>query len=384
VGGAGGAGGGTQISAGGFTCARRSDGKVRCWGDASFGQLGNANTEQVGATSTQKFDAQLGPELVQSIAVGSEHACAIINMNVICWGNHADGRLGYGSRVAENLGDDEGPFTQGLLALGGPVQRIAVGAAHTCALSNGSVMCWGSGTNGRLGFKSTTNVGDTVPAGAPVDVGSAAKDIAAGAAHTCATLLDDSIRCWGSYADGRLGVRVDQDVGDDETPDSMGVTLTGEGAIHQIAAGGAHSCAIVGMGELYCWGKASSLGLPSNAMIPEKLVTPQPATRVATGDEHTCIVDALKEVRCWGKGADGRLGYGNEVDATLADVSVVDVGGPVLDITAGARHSCALLESDEVVCWGFGGDGRLGYGNTDTIGDGETPAMAGVVPSVTP
>ena len=42
-------------------------------------------------------------------------------------------------------------------------------------------------------------------------------------------------------------------------------------------------------------------------------------------------------------------------------------------ITAGASHTCALLSSGAVRCWGYNGTGQLGQGNTKTIGDDETP-----------
>jgi hypothetical protein len=43
-------------------------------------------------------------------------------------------------------------------------------------------------------------------------------------------------------------------------------------------------------------------------------------------------------------------------------------------------HTCALLDTGAVRCWGYGDDGKLGYGNTSDIGDDEVPALAGNVP----
>ena len=48
---------------------------------------------------------------------------------------------------------------------------------------------------------------------------------------------------------------------------------------------------------------------------------------------------------------------------------MVDVGGTVVQLTAGDEHTCALLDSGAVRCWGSGFLGQLGYGNTSTIGD---------------
>ena len=51
----------------------------------------------------------------------------------------------------------------------------------------------------------------------------------------------------------------------------------------------------------------------------------------------------------------------------------------ITQITAGSDHTCALLDSGVVRCWGWGGVGQLGYGNISSIGDNETPATAGDV-----
>jgi alpha-tubulin suppressor-like RCC1 family protein len=86
-------------------------------------------------------------------------------------------------------------------------------------------------------------------------------------------------------------------------------------------------------------------------------------------------------VRCWGYGPYGQLGYPNttEVLGVPASAGDVDVGGPVSQIVAGYNHTCALLQSGDVRCWGSGYGGKLGYGNTEHIGIYETPASAGSV-----
>ena len=133
-----------------------------------------------------------------------------------CWGNGANGQLGYGD--TQNRGDGPGEMGDNLpiLHVGGSslafkVKAVSVGISHTCAILNdGSLRCWGSGANGRLGYGDTQNRGDgggemdNLPS---VDLGSgrSAKFIAAGEYHTCAILDDGSVKCWGYGANGRLG-----------------------------------------------------------------------------------------------------------------------------------------------------------------------------------
>ena len=57
----------------------------------------------------------------------------------------------------------------------------------------------------------------------------------------------------------------------------------------------------------------------------------------------------------------------------------MNVGGVVTQIAVGGRHTCALLNTGNVRCWGDNGYGELGYGHTNTIGDDESPVSAGNV-----
>jgi alpha-tubulin suppressor-like RCC1 family protein len=79
--------------------------------------------------------------------------------------------------------------------------------------------------------------------------------------------------------------------------------------------------------------------------------------------------------------ANGQLGYGNtttigdnETPATAGDV---DVGGKVVRVSLGTSHTCAVLEGGAARCWGRNDYGQLGYGNTKDIGDNELPSSAG-------
>ena len=160
--------------------------------------------------------------------------------------------------------------------------------------------------------------------------------IAAGGDHTCALLDTGAVRCWGFGSDGRLGYGNTDNIGENETPASVGDVDVG-GTVLQIAAGGSHTCALLVGGA----------------------------------------------VRCWGVGSDGRLGYGNTDDIgddeTPASAGDVVVGGTVTQIAAGTNHTCAVLVGGAVRCWGRGDVGALGYGNPNNIGDNETPASAGDV-----
>jgi alpha-tubulin suppressor-like RCC1 family protein len=106
--------------------------------------------------------------------------------------------------------------------------------------------------------------------------------------------------------------------------------------------------------------------------------------QIAVGNAHTCAVLVGGTVRCWGRGQYGRLGYGDELDVGdnehPYEAGDVEVGGTVVQVECGNFHTCARLADGAVRCWGGGDWGKLGYGNTDAIGDNETPESAGDVP----
>ena len=92
-------------------------------------------------------------------------------------------------------------------------------------------------------------------------------------------------------------------------------------------------------------------------------------------DSHTCALLDDNTVRCWGFGGNGRLGYGNVANAgddeSPGSVGPVDLGPgrTALAITAGGAHSCALLDDHTVRCWGHGFNGALGYGGDPNNSD---------------
>lgn len=88
---------------------------------------------------------------------------------------------------------------------------------------------------------------------------------------------------------------------------------------------------------------------------------------VAAGEYHTCAV-VNGEARCFGNNQDGQLGNGSTSNA-LTPTAVKGVGGSgtltgVLSVSAGGSHTCALLNTGKVVCWGFNPYGQLGNGAT--------------------
>ena len=146
--------------------------------------------------------------------------------------------------------------------------------------------------------------------------------------------------------------------------------MTGAGAqIKQVAAGEYHTCVLLLDGRVRCWGSAmhgNTNPVRSDAFPASggDVNVGGPVVQIAAGTYHTCALLSTGSVRCWGDGFRGALGYGNTNtigdDERPASAGDVNVGAPVVQIAAGAYHTCALLSTGSVRCWGDGREGQLG------------------------
>lgn len=270
---------------------------------------------------------------------------------------------------------------------------LAVGEAHSCVLTTtGTVRCWGEGDDGRLGYGDTNDIGivDTPAVNGNVPLGGKATAIAAGDQHTCAILTNRKVRCWGYGFAGRLGYADEDNIGDNETPASAGNVKVG-GPVLALSAGSLHTCALLTKGRARCWGRGlhgrlgygngSDIGNNEHPRDAGNIDFDAKALAVTAGGEHSCAVVQNLFLRCWGRSLFGQLGYGNKdsvgVATTPADVGNVPVLEPVVAVEAGADHTCAIVRGGYVRCWGHGGQGRLGNGNTIDIGDNEVAHAPG-------
>lgn len=375
------------------TCALLPTGKVRCWGQNMFGQLGYGHTNDIGDDETPATagDIDIGGDVIQ-IAAGRVHTCALLQTGKVrCWGHNVYGQLGYGN--IENIGIDETPSTAGDVDVGGDVIQLTVGDYHTCVLlQTGAVRCWGWNDFGQLGYGHTDIIGDDeIPSTAgDVNIGGDVVQLAAGARYTCVRLQTDAIRCWGWNIFGQLGYGHTDNIGDDEHPATAGDIDVG-GSVTQLAVGHAHNCVLLQTGVVRCWGHGGNgrLGYGNTFNIGRNEV---PATAgdvpvgasvidISAGGAHTCALQPTGAARCWGANEVGQLGYGHtndigddELPSTQGDVNI---GGSLIQLIAGHLHSCALLTTGAARCWGLNEGGPLGLDHEETIGDDEHPASAG-------
>lgn len=142
-----------------FTCALLASGEVNCWGDNTFGTLGNS---AVGSQSLTPVKVNLD-ERATDVVAGRNHACALLSQtnSVVCWGRGFGGRLGNGDTADVNHSDPIHVVVPGGLPGSAPfngVAFIAAGGDHTCAITDtGTRYCWGRNNLGQLGLGHTTD-----------------------------------------------------------------------------------------------------------------------------------------------------------------------------------------------------------------------------------
>jgi len=350
----------SQIAAGyNFTCALLTSGGVECWGSNSYGQLGIESNDSARYEPVQVSGLDSG---VLAITAGAFHACALLTSGEVkCWGFNRDGELGDGTTINKSS-----PVS--VSGLSG-VAAIEAGWYHTCAiLSEGvGVKCWGSNGNGELGD------GTTIQRTSPVDVVdgggehlSGVSGISGGASHTCALLSDGGVKCWGGNSFGQLGDMTN--TGKFTPVDVYGLSS----GVVKISAGRGHTCALLSTGGVKCWGHnafgqvGDGTRTNSNAPVDVPGLSSGVSDISASLFMHTCAVLGTGNVKCWGYNDHGQLGDGiKNYRTTPVDVS--DTTSRYLKVSAGYMHTCGLINSltDPPKCWGDNGDLQIGDSDSD-------------------
>jgi alpha-tubulin suppressor-like RCC1 family protein len=242
-------------------------------------------------------------------ATSSLHTCAIggSSPSAFCWGDDRSGQLGDGES-AGNCGSKcpsgrSGPLGLCISATPVPVEAsngsalagvssLVAGEIHSCALGGGNVQCcWGDNGGGQLGDGKTSS---NEPCRAnPNDLGSSILDapaakISAGGFHTCAVMQDHTARCWGDNQSDQIGNGVPCR---NTNPSSCEANTSAAETVIQAFVGN-----------------------------PPRPVPLTNVKTIAAGQWHTCALLPLGTVECWGEGNEGEPGRS---DTTLTPLPVV-------------------------------------------------------------
>jgi alpha-tubulin suppressor-like RCC1 family protein len=325
-----------QVAAGAHhTCALHQDGTVSCWGLGESIAGGGASV--------------VGPRVVpvtgaRALSAGTHQTCAVTDGGVQCWGN----------RAFEVVKED------GRSPLAG-ASAVAVGPSFGCALAPDGVHCWGRNEMGQLGrpLDLTDSFTALLAAPGPQRLLGAGQAVVAhdGGERLCA---------WGSNASKQV---VDDDVNTVYPAPRCGAFPD----VAQLAVGADHVCVRRAAGAIACWGERyyGQLGIGGTADETLDVAPPGADTRLAgpvatlaAGVSHTCALLADGQVLCFGRNHRGQVGIASAEEEVRTPSVVQGLAGTVRSIWSGssAHHTCAVLASGAVACWGANGDGQLGDG----------------------
>jgi alpha-tubulin suppressor-like RCC1 family protein len=358
----------TQISGGGIhTLALHANGTVTSWGYNARGQLGD------GTTTESWTPVPVGLTNVVAVDAGYEHNLALLsNGTVMAWGDNYSGELGVGGSNFAGGGPELCETAQCSKV---PVQvpglsdvvAIAAGYYYSLALlSNGTVMGWGYDNHGQFGDGVGIQSGcECVEHPVQVPGVQGAVAISTGEGHAIALLGNGTVMAWGEDSNGQIGNGAIVEF----SPPSCGclgpVAVTGlSGPAEAIAAGGYHSVALVGGGNVQAWGYNNQGELGNGSVNPSGcFCVPTPAAvsgiagvhSLAAGTHHTLGLLNDGSVRSWGDNATGELGDGTEADRSTP-VPVSGLNGASA-VSAGAITSFALTGPSRTLTVSLAGAG---------------------------
>ncbi len=182
--------------------------------------------------------------------------------------------------------------------------------------------------------------------------------------YTCGVSTGGVVYCWGRDDIGQGGGSANlTQCGD--TP-----CLTAPGAVDRtlvfssVSTGFLNTCGVTAAGAAYCWGGNTDGQFGNGSTGPEVSTTPLEVSgglsfaSVSVGSQHTCGLVPSGSIYCWGANQFNQLGNGSSVESAIP----VPVSGVVTfaSVNTLGFHSCGVATDNTAYCWGANFDGRLG------------------------
>ncbi len=302
--------------------------------------------------------------LFGQLAVGNFHGCAIIaSGQTWCWGDRSFGQLGNGIIAGQTGSNGTIPSPSAPVPVNGSPLYTEINShgSHTCGMLPGGIaQCWGR-NGGNLGN------GTTQPTAHPVTVnGGPYLEISGGRLTTCALDFSHVAWCWGLNQAGEVG---DASGVASIVPQLVATTLT----FRQIDASWQHGCALTTsihpVSDVYCWGSGGILrGSPPNILTPEPVPGSPKFERIFGGGTAECGITANLTAYCWGFNPGGALGDGTTINRAVPTLVTGNLS--FIMISNGTRpnnpltHTCGITIDGTAYCWGGNDFGQLGDGTT--------------------
>ena len=329
-------------------CALGSNRRAWCWGDNTFGELGDG-TAVSSAEKTSEGPVQVIGRGWTSISTGGASTCGLKqNQTAWCWGDRAS----YWSDVSQSSTPQQVP---------GEWSQISQGEDHNCGVhTDGTAWCWGDNTNGQLGAEEPA--GSATPLQVPGNWSQVVAGVGFSSATTCGIKQDLSAWCWGAGSSGQLG-------NDDFVSSATPVAVAGGHEWASLTVGEVHTCGIDTDGLGWCWGLNQDGRLGDGTFVerhaPVRVTISGTWKELDAGLGHTCGVTTDGAGWCWGWNDQGQLGDGSNTTIYFPEPKSSRLPGIWTDITAGFYGSMGTKVSGTAWAWGTGDHGELGNGSSD-------------------
>jgi len=340
----------------GFSCGVTVDGIIYCWGNGSFGTMGDGGSPDPSGTVLHRVAGNL---TWSTVAAGGTHVCGLTTAGApYCWGWGEAGALGNGS-------SGNGAISLSPTAVAGnlTLSRLTAGSEASCGIDVvGTGYCWGSNLYNRLGVGTLeTGVVASVPRTVTGNMSWGA--VAIGGTNGCGVSTGEVAYCWGLNGNILSGATDDCE-GD---PCALTPVPVAGGLSFQdgtIAVSGNHACAIATDGSAYCWGinYVGQLGDGTNthASSPVRVAGGWKFLMLDVGGAHTCGITDQHVALCWGDNTSGALGTGT--NASTNAPQPVAGGFEFASLSTGVGHTCGVTQRGGALCWGPNGTAELGHG----------------------
>jgi alpha-tubulin suppressor-like RCC1 family protein len=326
-------------------CAITESAGVNCWGRGWLGD-GAISRGMIEGGATQVVGL---PDDVISVAAGDESTCVVTSAGgVYCWGSEDFGKLGngiqdgcrqtqIGSRTCQTRRAYVLPIP--VVGLDSGVRSVWMGSNsnHVCVITDvGGVKCWGDGKSGQYDDSSPYD------SSVPVDIEELESDVvqlALGYLHSCALMRIGTVKCWGDHRPSPdsywgEGGRVPYDTGLED--------------IVSIEAGGGDTCALTSSGTVICWGWTTD---------PTPVVgINEPVAAISVGSKYNCALTVSGLPWCWGAVntiVDPETTYNSDpvLISGIPDSNINPIRA--VDIASNPYSACLLMNDGSVVCWGW-------------------------------
>ena len=326
----------TQVVSGEQHACALADGKLYCWGDNTEGQFGDGTTTDSLVPKEINFSGPLAGKVPSFISASYMNTCGVIEGAAYCWGDNTNGMFGNNSNASSLV--PVAVDASGVLA-GKTVTSLTMGQSRVCAVASGQAYCWGINTNNGT-FGDGTTADSLVPVAVDASgvlAGKTIVSIALSADATCALASDSQVYCWGDGANGKLG---NNQTSDSLVPVAVNTSsaLSGK-TVLSLKAGGIAFCVIASDNQVYCWGSNLS-GLLGDESIAEweSSLVPNPVdtsgvlagktiSELAMGYGHACVIASDQQTYCWGSNQVGQAANGTYGNGDQLSPGAIDTSG---------------------------------------------------------